>query len=88
LDEKNVSIGSCKAELDNLFSERGEFGSPFVGLETEYLQKKYFKTHFDLIVSYPIIIVQTIESHVYRSLLAYILGNAEFGREEEPSEDV
>jgi len=26
LDEKEISIDSCKAEFDNLFSEIGEFG--------------------------------------------------------------
>ena len=28
--------------FDNLFSETGEFRSPFLGLETEHFQKKHY----------------------------------------------
>ena len=90
LDEKEISIDSCKAEFDNLFSETGEFGSPFLGLETEHFQKKYFKAHFDLVVSCAVVTVSIYKQLCMnnRNLLAYVLGSAECGREEEPSEDV
>ena len=30
----------------------GDFMNPFCGLETEYLQRKYYKEHFGLLVSF------------------------------------
>ena len=36
--------------LDNLFGEDGVYRRPFLGLETKYLQEKYYKTHFHIAV--------------------------------------
>lgn len=38
--------------LAPLFKDDGQFGQPFRGLETTYQQMKYFREHFNLIVSY------------------------------------
>lgn len=37
--------------LDALFSVDGDYGRPFAGLETQHQQDKYYKTHFQFIVS-------------------------------------
>ena len=37
--------------LDALFSEDGANARPFLGLETQHQQLKYYKTHFNFIVS-------------------------------------
>ena len=50
VSEAGVDITSCKEELEHLFADDGEFGHPFRGLESEYQQRKYFKTHFDFVV--------------------------------------
>ena len=50
LSEAGIDAMSCKADLDHLFSDNGEFGHPFSGLETEYQQHKYFKSHFNFVV--------------------------------------
>ena len=46
LSEAGIDAMSCKADLDHLFSDNGEFGHPISGLETEYQQHKYFKSHY------------------------------------------
>ena len=38
-------------ELDEVFSPESHFANPFQGLETFYLQAKYYKDHFGLVVS-------------------------------------
>ena len=38
--------------LDSLFSENGTVGQPFAGLETQYQQLKFYRDHFNLIVSF------------------------------------
>ena len=38
-------------ELDALFSEDGVNGHPFLGLETQHQQQKYYRDHFNFIVS-------------------------------------
>ena len=47
--EEGMLSSSCD-KLNNLFDENGHYGCPFKGLETQYQQMKYFKTHFHYIV--------------------------------------
>ena len=46
-DTPETVIGS----LGSLFSENGTAGQPFAGLETQHQQLKFYRTHFNLIVS-------------------------------------
>ena len=66
LDEDGASINvHC---LDECFD--GDFINPFCGLETEYLQRKYYKEHFGLLVSfwYTACHFCYILDHLYRQL--------------------
>ena len=45
IDEETISC------ISPLFDGDGDYGKPFKGLETEYLQLKFFKTNFALVVS-------------------------------------
>lgn len=40
--------------LSSLFSENGTVGQPFAGLETQHQQLKFYRDHFNLIVSFSI----------------------------------
>lgn len=40
-----------KQNLDHLFSDDGEFCCPFLGLETQHQQLKFYQSHFDFVVS-------------------------------------
>lgn len=49
--QSNGVSQSVISNLSHLFDENGEFGRPFVGLETQHQQMQYFSTHCGLIVS-------------------------------------
>lgn len=36
--------------LDDLFDQDGVFGRPFLGMETQHQQHKYYTTHFEFVV--------------------------------------
>ena len=56
LDEDGVSLNAqC---FDGWFD--GDFMNPFCGLETEYLQRKFYKEHFGLLVSFLVAIEHVI----------------------------
>jgi len=40
------------AEIDDTFNPMGRYGKLFSGLETNYLQTKYYHNFFDLVVSH------------------------------------
>lgn len=42
--------------LKEIFDPNGEFGRPFLGLETQYQQLKFYKTHYQFVVSLVIIV--------------------------------
>lgn len=42
---------STLSSIERLFDDSGVFGRPFLGLETQYQQVKYYSNHFGLIVS-------------------------------------
>ena len=52
--------------LECLFSENGTVGQPFAGLETQHQQLKFYRDHFNLIVSCSMIITICISYHDYK----------------------
>ena len=49
-----LQSGVSQAAIDGLqllFSRDGIFGHPFQGLETQYQQLKFYRQHFNLVVS-------------------------------------
>ena len=52
--------------LECLFSESGTVGQPFAGLETQHQQLKFYRDHFNLIVSCSMIITICISYHDYK----------------------
>ena len=64
--------------LDGLFSEDGANARPFLGLETHHQQLKYYKTHFNFIVSTCTIGVGTYcICKIYVSLI-YVMATTHF----------
>ena len=63
--EKVLVENSFVTSSDDLqcFNSCYENTNPFTGLETEYRQKKFYKNHFNLVVSIIIIIVH-VHSHM------------------------
>ena len=43
---------SITDDICRLFDENGEFFRPFLGLETEHQQSRFYRTHFNFVVSY------------------------------------
>ena len=46
----NAGIDINTTGLSDLFSAQSAYANPFVGLETQYLQLKYYKKEFNLLV--------------------------------------
>ena len=42
-------------ELDDLFSEKSPYMDPFSSVKTAHLQLSYYRTHFNLIVSFALL---------------------------------
>ena len=49
LTEAGISPASLPG-LSDIFDPNGEFGRPFLGLETQYQQLKFYKTHYQFVV--------------------------------------
>ncbi len=49
LEASGVSASSISG-LDDLFDQDGVFGRPFLGMETQHQQHKYYTTHFQFVV--------------------------------------
>lgn len=79
---------SSVSGLEALFKEDGENGRPFLGLETQYQQLKYYRTHFHFVVSaYLYMYTQQgqycqCSTFHYRSQFVSPLGNGICGRVE------
>lgn len=48
LEPVSAAVGK---DIDDLFEEDGPFYRPFAGLETQYQQETFYRTHFNLTVS-------------------------------------
>ena len=92
LSEAGVDTTSFNADLDYPFSDNGEFVHLFCGLESEYQQKKYFKTHFNFVVRIYIMYVKAglpvLLCSTFRNLFGCVLENAEFGKAKGLNENV
>ena len=79
VQQQLLQSGVSQATIDGiqpLFSDCGTYAHPFQGLETQYQQLKFYRQHFNLIVSY----TSRLHAHVCllinfkRTIIVYIAG--------------